>query len=62
MSIKFGEKDMTKNDDDLTPVEFIEKYYPETANEFKMIQDEQYFVRKLQNHNYHCCPSHMNLM
>ena len=42
MSIKFGEKDMTENDDDLTPVEFIEKEYPETAKEFKRIQEEQY--------------------
>ncbi len=33
---------MTKNDTDLNPVEFIEKHYPETAKEFKHIQDEQY--------------------
>ena len=33
---------MTKNDKDLSPVEFIEKHYPETAREFKQIQDEQY--------------------
>ena len=43
-----GEKDMTKKDTDLTAVEFIEKHYPETAKEFKQIQDEQYqtFCRK----------------
>ena len=33
---------MTKNDKDLSPVEFIEKHYPDTAREFKQIQDEQY--------------------
>jgi len=36
------ETDMTKNDKDLSPIEFIEKHYPETAKEFKQIQDEQY--------------------
>ena len=40
--VKFGEVDMTKNDDDLTPIEFIEKHYPETSQEFKRIQEEQY--------------------
>ena len=40
--VKFGEVDMTKNEYDLTPIEFIEKHYPETAKEFKMIQEEQY--------------------
>ena len=40
--VKFGEVDMTKNDNDLTPIEFIEKHYPETSKEFKMIQEEQY--------------------
>tara|TARA_B100000287_G_scaffold266588_1_gene250741 strand:+ start:90 stop:500 length:411 start_codon:yes stop_codon:yes gene_type:complete len=41
--VKFlGEKDMTKKDKDLSPIEFIEKHYPETAKEFKQIQDEQY--------------------
>ena len=39
---------MTKNDTDLTAVEFIEKHYPETALNFKQIQNEQYqtFCRK----------------
>ena len=40
--INFGEKDMTKKDDDLTAIEFIEKHYPETAKEFQLIQYEQY--------------------
>ena len=40
--VTFGEVDMTKKDDDLTPIEFIEKHYPETSKEFKRIQDEQY--------------------
>ena len=33
---------MTKQDKDLSPIEFIEKHYPQTAREFKEIQDEQY--------------------
>ena len=42
------ENDMTKKDEDLNPIEFIEKHYPETAKNFKQIQDEQYqtFCRK----------------
>jgi len=36
------ETDMTKKDTDLNAVEFIEKHYPETAKNFKQIQDEQY--------------------
>ena len=40
--VKFGEKDMTKKDVDMTPIEFIEKHYPETAKEFQKIQFEQY--------------------
>ena len=40
--VTFGETDMTKSDDDLTAIEFIEKHYPETSKEFKRIQDEQY--------------------
>tara|TARA_B100000287_G_C20306229_1_gene651953 strand:+ start:239 stop:622 length:384 start_codon:yes stop_codon:yes gene_type:complete len=44
MSVTYREKDMTKRDEDLTPIEFIEKYYPETANEFKEIQEEQYLT------------------
>ena len=46
--IKFGEKDMTKSNDDLNPTEFIEKHYPETAKEFQRIQFEQWetFCRK----------------
>tara|TARA_B100000287_G_scaffold331161_1_gene315980 strand:+ start:426 stop:836 length:411 start_codon:yes stop_codon:yes gene_type:complete len=42
--VKFGEKDMTKKDVDMTPIEFIEKHYPETAKEFKEIQTEQYLT------------------
>ena len=38
------EKDMTKRDEDLNPIEFIEKHYPETSKEFKQIQDEQYMT------------------
>jgi len=46
--IKTKENDMTKNDTDLTAVEFIEKHYPETAKAFQEIQFEQYetFCRK----------------
>ena len=40
--VKFGETDMTKNNDDLNPMEFIEKHYPETAMEFQKIQYEQW--------------------
>ena len=40
--VYFSEKDMTKKDGDLTPVEFIEKHYPETAKEFQRLQFEQY--------------------
>ena len=40
--VEFQEKDMTKEDTDLTPIEFIERHYPETAEEFKRIQREQY--------------------
>ena len=40
--VKFGEIDKTKKDEDLSPIEFIEKHYPGTANEFKKIQTEQY--------------------
>tara|TARA_B100000287_G_scaffold12181_1_gene12476 strand:- start:1233 stop:1652 length:420 start_codon:yes stop_codon:yes gene_type:complete len=42
VNITFNEKDMTKSDDDLTPIEFIEKHYPDTAKEFQQIQFEQY--------------------
>ena len=40
--VYFSEKDMTKKDGDLTPVEFIEKHYPETAKEFQRLQYEQW--------------------
>tara|TARA_B100000131_G_scaffold53849_1_gene48764 strand:+ start:186 stop:695 length:510 start_codon:yes stop_codon:yes gene_type:complete len=33
-----------KDSDSLNPIEFIEKHYPETAKEFKSIQQEQYEV------------------
>ena len=36
------EIDMTKSDKDLSAIPFIEKHYPETAKEFKRIQQEQY--------------------
>ena len=38
--VEFGEKDNTKID--LSPIEFIEKHYPETAKAFQEIQYEQY--------------------
>ena len=44
--VKFGEKDMTKKNEDLNPIEFIEKHYPGTADEFKRIQDEQYLTQE----------------
>ena len=40
--VKFAEKDMTKNDTDLDPIEYIEKHYPETAKEFQKLQFEQW--------------------
>ena len=40
--VSFREKDMTKKDDDLAPIEFIEKNYPETAKEFQRLQYEQW--------------------
>ena len=42
VNISFNETDMTKSDDDLTPIEFIEKHYPDTAKAFQEIQYEQY--------------------
>ena len=42
MSITYREKDLTKKDDDLNPIEFIERHYPETSREFLRIQKEQY--------------------
>ena len=42
--INFKEIDMTKKDEDLTAVEFIEKKYPVTSKEFKSLQDIQYRV------------------
>ena len=42
--VKLNEKDLTKSNDDLNPIEFIEQHYPETSNEFKKIQAEQYEV------------------
>ena len=38
--VTFNEKDNTKSD--LSPIEFIEKHYPETAKEFQRLQFEQY--------------------
>ena len=38
--VKFKEKDNTKIS--ISPIEFIEKHYPETAKEFQKIQFEQY--------------------
>ena len=40
--VDFKEIDNTKKDDDLTPIEYIERHYPETADEFKQIQRNQY--------------------
>jgi len=50
--ITIGEKDMTKNDDDMTPVEFVEKHYPEMTSEFKKIQQEQYELFCCKQYNY----------
>ena len=38
--VKFKETDNTKID--ISPIQFIEKHYPETAKEFQKIQFEQY--------------------
>ena len=40
--VKLSERDLTKDNDDLNSIEFIEKHYPETAKEFQKIQFEQY--------------------
>ena len=40
--VDFKETDNTKKDDDLSPIEYIEKHYPDTADEFKSIQKYQY--------------------
>ena len=40
--VEFVEKDNTKTDDDLNPIEYIEKYYPETSAEFLKLQREEY--------------------
>ena len=40
--VSFKETDNTK--EEINPIQFIEKHYPETAREFKKIQDEQYEV------------------
>ena len=40
--VKFKEKDNTKIS--ISPIEFIEKHYPETAKEFQEIQYEQYMT------------------
>ena len=37
--VEFKEKDNTKNDNDLNPIEYIEKYYPETSDEFLRLQN-----------------------
>ena len=37
-------KDIKKPKDNVNPIEFIEKHYPETATEFKKIQGEQYLT------------------
>ncbi len=40
--VKFKETDNTK--EDIKPITFIEKHYPETAKEFQKIQAEQYLT------------------
>jgi hypothetical protein len=40
--LEIDEIDMTVRDEDLNSVTYIEKYYPETAKDFKQIQFEQY--------------------
>ena len=40
--VDITETDLTKRDEDLDSIEYIEKYYPETAKDFKQIQEEQY--------------------
>ena len=44
VKVTFREKDNTKNEEDMNPIEFIEKTYPETAKEFQRIQFEQYHL------------------
>ena len=50
--IDFTETDNTKHDDDLTPIEFVEKHYTEMTNEFKTIQREQYELFCCKQYNY----------
>ena len=40
--LEISELDMTIKNEDLDSVTYIEKYYPETASEFKRIQRDQY--------------------
>ena len=40
--VKFKETDNTKID--ISPIQFIEKHYPETAKEFQNIQAQQYLT------------------
>ena len=42
VKVTFREKDNTKNKEDMSPIEFIEKTYPETAKEFQRLQYEQW--------------------
>ena len=46
MTVKEEQQIVTehKTDKSVNPIEFIEKHYPETSNEFKKIQAEQYEV------------------
>ena len=46
MTVKEEQQVVTehKTDKSVNPIEFIEKHYPETSNEFKKIQAEQYEV------------------
>ena len=37
VKIKTVEKDMTKKEEDMTAVEFIEKLYPKTSKSFKVV-------------------------
>tara|TARA_B100000073_G_C23737881_1_gene572829 strand:+ start:327 stop:740 length:414 start_codon:yes stop_codon:yes gene_type:complete len=44
VKVSFKEKDNTKKDEDMSPIEYIEKHYPETAKEFQRLQFEQYHL------------------
>ena len=44
VKVSFKQKYNTKKDGDMSPIEYIEKHYPETSKEFQRLQFEQYHL------------------